>query len=820
MSTRVLTDTATIAWDEATLNQVKGNVPNTPTAKTAMGLGAADSPQFTNQVLTGFLDLTEIAAPASPAANVGRVYAVDDGSGVTTIATKDNAGNVVPLSHLKQSGTGAVTRAQYLKLLDTVSVKDFGAVASNNGTPGNGTDDRAAFNNALTYCASSGSELLVPAGKYRISDRLDLTDSGDTSILQARASIRGEGSRSSFLIFDNGNFNGLTVTGTAAQAPYAESMQVISGLGLYKVDGLGKGLVLDSLAHVHVSDVIAQAWDLGVYCADVQESLFENLLSIFNLHGFQSLRVAFTQPNALNFVNCMIANNQNWGLDIHNAAVVKYNGGSIESNGAIGVDPVQWGARIILDDGTNVEGNLAALFSGTYFERNADKGDIYYTNSVVPMSLTAVGCNFNRGGVGAGPSYGTNCVRIETSGGFKNVVTLVGNGFGGLPRSGGGAYPPSAARPYIGIVNATEPLTLIDIGNRYTDVVETPVFTSGGGVSVLRTESSAEVQVLTSNNADANPGPYNVLFRDSASPAASDFGGVFAFDFRNASGTKFRAAQIAARILDATAGSEDIETEFFNYVAGAAVQSFGTANGAVVGSPTGGYQGTGTLNAVTLFADQVNLRAGTTSLAPVQMSAGTNLTTAAAGAVEYDGKAIYATAVASSRQVINAEQVSIMTADRGGSDSNTAQNVFGSTEDEITLAASTTYEFEAQYFITRAAGTNSHTTATLFGGTATLTSIDYLAQVTNPTGNALANVQQIMANAATAVTLTAANTVATENLIIWLRGTVRVNGAGTLVPQFQFQGLNPGGAPTVKRNTFFRCWPIGTDAVAKVGNWS
>lgn len=195
------------------------------------------------------------------------------------------------------------------------------------------------------------------------------------------------------------------------------------------------------------------------------------------------------------------------------------------------------------------------------------------------------------------------------------------------------------------------------------------------------------------------------------------------------------------------------------------------------------------------------------------------LATAAAGAIEYDGKAFYASAVASSRQVINAEQISILAADRTGSDVNTAQAVFGSGEDVITLAASTTYEFEALYYITRAAGTTSHTAGVLFAVGGSLTSIDYLAQVTNPTGNALAAVQQIIGSAATLVTLTAANTSATENLQIWLRGTIRTNAAGTITPQFQFSAA-PGGAPTIKRNSFFRCWPIGTDTVAKVGNWA
>jgi hypothetical protein len=163
--------------------------------------------------------------------------------------------------------------------------------------------------------------------------------------------------------------------------------------------------------------------------------------------------------------------------------------------------------------------------------------------------------------------------------------------------------------------------------------------------------------------------------------------------------------------------------------------------------------------------------------------------------------------------------VSVLAADRAGSDVNTAQPIFGAAADELTLAASTTYEFEALYWITRAAGTTSHTTAVLFGGSATFTSLAYLAQVTNPTGNALLNVQQIMGNAATALTLTAANTSATENLMIRLKGILRINAGGTLVPQFQYSAA-PGGAPTLKANSFFKARKLGANDVATVGPWT
>jgi len=163
--------------------------------------------------------------------------------------------------------------------------------------------------------------------------------------------------------------------------------------------------------------------------------------------------------------------------------------------------------------------------------------------------------------------------------------------------------------------------------------------------------------------------------------------------------------------------------------------------------------------------------------------------------------------------------ISTVASDLTGSNVNTAQPVFGSTGDAVTVDAGTLYEFEAQYWITRAAGTTSHTTGVLFGGTATFTSIDYLAQVTNPTGNALANVQQIMGSAASLLTLTAANTSATENVQVKLSGTMRINAGGTIIPQFQFSAA-PGGAPTIKRGSYFKLRPITSAAAAAVGPWA
>lgn len=165
------------------------------------------------------------------------------------------------------------------------------------------------------------------------------------------------------------------------------------------------------------------------------------------------------------------------------------------------------------------------------------------------------------------------------------------------------------------------------------------------------------------------------------------------------------------------------------------------------------------------------------------------------------------------------DMMSVLSTDFTGADSLSAQPVFAAAQDTFAASASTTYEFDAVYWIVRAAGTTSHTTSVLFGGTATFTSVEYLAQVTNPTGNALANVQQIMGSGAGAVVLTAANTSATENVMVKLRGIIRINAAGTLIPQFQYSAA-PGGAPSIKRNSYFRLKVMGTNTATIIGNWS
>jgi hypothetical protein len=212
--------------------------------------------------------------------------------------------------------------------------------------------------------------------------------------------------------------------------------------------------------------------------------------------------------------------------------------------------------------------------------------------------------------------------------------------------------------------------------------------------------------------------------------------------------------------------------------------------------------------------------AGTVTNAPLVYTSGTNLTTAAAGATEYDGKVFYGTGQASQRGLIDTAHFIVLASSYTGSDVSTAQQVFNSpTNGAITLPASTSYFMEAVYYITRAAGTTSHTLSTLFALGGTLTSIAYTADTTSTTGNALGAVSRIYATAATATAVTAASTTATENITVIIKGVVRTNTAGSFTPQIKYSAA-PGGAPTILANSYLRLIPIGNNTVASVGNWS
>lgn len=152
-----------------------------------------------------------------------------------------------------------------------------------------------------------------------------------------------------------------------------------------------------------------------------------------------------------------------------------------------------------------------------------------------------------------------------------------------------------------------------------------------------------------------------------------------------------------------------------------------------------------------------------------------------------------------------------------GADVNTVQPWFQAAQDSFNVQSDRSYQIDAVLFLSRSAGVISHVTSLLFGGSATIARIAYLAESINPTGNVLAAMSAVRADVATATAVTAANTSSTENIAVRIAGVVDFSTAGSFIPQFQFSAA-PGGAPTIVRQTFFRMTEMGTANQLRRGN--
>lgn len=212
--------------------------------------------------------------------------------------------------------------------------------------------------------------------------------------------------------------------------------------------------------------------------------------------------------------------------------------------------------------------------------------------------------------------------------------------------------------------------------------------------------------------------------------------------------------------------------------------------------------------------------AGTTSVPSYKLTSGTNLTSATAGAIEYDGKVIYATPLGTQRGIVPTQQYYRLNADLAGANATGAQSVFGV---GVTLSASTVYEFEIVAPLSKTAGTGSHTFSIGFGGTATLNNIGYeLIGNFSTTSFATITTNPLIfyIQTASATAISGAISSAGTYFMIVIKGTVSINAGGTFIPQYTLS-VAPGGAYSTAAGSYIRIAPISASgANTSVGAWA
>jgi hypothetical protein len=229
-----------------------------------------------------------------------------------------------------------------------------------------------------------------------------------------------------------------------------------------------------------------------------------------------------------------------------------------------------------------------------------------------------------------------------------------------------------------------------------------------------------------------------------------------------------------------------------------------------------GLAATQTLTGKTLTSPTITgaaLSAGTASVAPFNLTSGTNLTTATAGAVEYDGTVFYATPTASQRGVIMAEQIILLQSAYTLTSQTAAQKLFNTPANgQVTLSVGT-YEFECFYSLTSLSST-SGTFGFALGGTATFTQF-YLTYADKKAVLATVSGTQTTYNVAANTALTSASV--NTNGFAQISGIINVSASGTIIPQVS---LSVAAAAIVGIGSYFRIRPIGSTTVTSVGNWS
>ena len=223
------------------------------------------------------------------------------------------------------------------------------------------------------------------------------------------------------------------------------------------------------------------------------------------------------------------------------------------------------------------------------------------------------------------------------------------------------------------------------------------------------------------------------------------------------------------------------------------------------------------------FLTAIQLPAGTASNAPLNLQSGTNLSTATAGAVEYDGKVLYSTPAG--RGVSPSMMYYRLNSDLAGSNVSTAQSIFGA---GVTLQSSTVYAFQIICTFGKTTGATSHNFILGFdGGTATFNNFIAnvfapIVQSTPPANNNL-NTGTLfygMQNSTSEVTYITGIAGSIRTIVVSIFGTLSVANSGTFIPRYRMSAA-PGGVYSTLAGSYVAIWPIGAaGANTSVGPWA
>jgi len=342
-------------------------------------------------------------------------------------------------------------------------------------------------------------------------------------------------------------------------------------------------------------------------------------------------------------------------------------------------------------------------------------------------------------------------------------------------------------------------------------------FTNDKRLGIGTNTPATTLDVVGDDSNNASPVSVARFVHSTSSTPSVGIGTAFELATETLDGIKTGAA-LYTTSTDLTVGSEDFVLSFGTMSNGASpTEKFRI--GEVIYTPR--FIGAGIIPT----SAWLTAGAGTTAIAPIKLTAGTSLTSAAAGSLEYDGFAAYFTPQSTNRGVLPAEQWYQLGADFTGNGAvTTAQSIFGKA---VALASTTRYVYEIVAVIS-ATSVTAKTVQYGLGGSAVLSAHTYTvtssavtaATTTIASANMLRN--RITTGFATPVTVSASGAAGSTELRIV--GTIDILSGGAGTVDFQYAFTAAGTTVTVAAGSYVKIYPVQaitaiTDNTI-IGTWS
>lgn len=385
-------------------------------------------------------------------------------------------------------------------------------------------DNGVALEDLCGYARMFGAEAFIPRGRYRSSAASLIVPAG------GRASLRGEGPASSVLVA-TGNQDLLTIR--------ANSEGAVHGLGFDKADrnASGRGLVMEGTAYAVLDHVTAYGFEHGIETAGVLTTLFNKVLTRFNVDGIVMVPAANSKPNAITFQSVSTSLNQRFGVRAVEPASLLWLGGSCEGNGHGKGSPAFSGGVYIANPGG--EGRVGANFVGVHFEQNEGRADVHIASTLYPFVVNFDGSLFVR----FRTNDSINNIYLETDGTKETILNWKGCAFWDDNNAG---YVASADKPFIASETYTR-VALNDLGgNHYSNDLAKPNFAPYGPNITPNFSGTSEGTVVVTGTSPALVGRFK-----NAKPVIRNGIGQYFVPFAK----DMRIADYVAQVTPIQAGS-------------------------------------------------------------------------------------------------------------------------------------------------------------------------------------------------------------------------------------------------------------------------